>query len=365
MWKMRAGMGGIVFAPLYELLIKRGVTVNFFNRVEKVHTDAEHRHVTCIEVDVQATMGTHLPQDLLRPSINTSYTDGARWPSEPTVPLDQEPPNLKARTDYESYLKPQTRVGTKTLELGRHFDRVVYAMPISTVPLIAPELLHRWQGAVDHIETVPTQAVQLWLKQPASKLSEHADGAIVGGFTEPFDTWADMDQLAGEKDAATVAYLCNVLPHSTLPKRGTEEAKRFLREQAALVRDYTARFLREDVRHLWPRAVDPVTGQLDWDLLVDPDNGTGEERLDAQYLRANVEPSERYVLSVPGSSAYRISPGDTGFSNLYAAGDWTRCGLDNGCVEAATISGLLAANAILADVGATAHIRPIIGHPCP
>jgi uncharacterized protein with NAD-binding domain and iron-sulfur cluster len=37
---------------------------------------------------------------------------------------------------------------------------------------------------------------------------------------------------------------------------------------------------------------------------------------------------------------------DNTYDNLTIAGDWTTCGLDAGCVEAAVISGRLAAHAI-------------------
>jgi uncharacterized protein with NAD-binding domain and iron-sulfur cluster len=87
----------------------------------------------------------------------------------------------------------------------------------------------------------------------------------------------------------------------------------------------------------------------------------GPDRLKAQYLRANVEPSERYVLSVPGSGEHRIAPDDTGFSNLYAVGDWTACVIDAGCVEAAVISGILAANAIHRTHGDPSNAAQIIG----
>ncbi len=49
---------------------------------------------------------------------------------------------------------------------------------------------------------------------------------------------------------------------------------------------------------------------------------------------------------MPGSSAYRISPLDVTYDNLTIAGDWTACGLNVGCVEAAVMSGRLAAHAI-------------------
>jgi hypothetical protein len=58
-----------------------------------------------------------------------------------------------------------------------------------------------------------------------------------------------------------------------------------------------------------------------------------------------------------GTSRHRLDPGDSGFRNLYLAGDWTRCVLNIGCVEAAAVSGMLAAEAILGSE------LPIIGGP--
>jgi uncharacterized protein with NAD-binding domain and iron-sulfur cluster len=100
---------------------------------------------------------------------------------------------------------------------------------------------------------------------------------------------------------------------------------------------------------------------FDWNRLVAPPGDVGESRLDSQYLRANVEPSERYVMSVPGSAAYRIAPDSTDFDNLYAVGDWTACKLDAGCVEGAVISGMIAANAIHRAHGDPKQVDTIIG----
>jgi hypothetical protein len=72
----------------------------------------------------------------------------------------------------------------------------------------------------------------------------------------------------------------------------------------------------------------------------------GPARLDEQFFKANIDPSDRYVLSLPGTLRYRLHPWDSGYDNLFLAGDWTRCGLNAGCVEAAVISGMLAAGAI-------------------
>ena len=87
---------------------------------------------------------------------------------------------------------------------------------------------------------------------------------------------------------------------------------------------------------------------------------TDESRFDTQHWIANVDPSERYILSLPGTGRYRISPLDNTYDNLTIAGDWTSCGFDVGCVEAAIMSGRLAAHAIsffprLADIIAYDH----------
>ena len=38
-WKMTAGMGDVVMAPLYQALRKRGVKFEFFHRVDALHLD--------------------------------------------------------------------------------------------------------------------------------------------------------------------------------------------------------------------------------------------------------------------------------------------------------------------------------------
>ena len=72
----------------------------------------------------------------------------------------------------------------------------------------------------------------------------------------------------------------------------------------------------------------------------------GVERFNSQYWRANIEPSDRYVLSVKGSTKYRLKSDESGFDNLYLAGDWTLNGLNIGCLEAAVMSGMQAARGI-------------------
>jgi hypothetical protein len=102
--------------------------------------------------------------------------------------------------------------------------------------------------------------------------------------------------------------------------------------------------LERQAQLLWPATATPHG--FDWNALYDLSGGTGVHRLDSQYWRANVDPSERYVQSVVGSTRYRLATDGSGFSNLFLAGDWIRTGLNAGCVEAAVMSGMQASRAI-------------------
>jgi uncharacterized protein with NAD-binding domain and iron-sulfur cluster len=52
------------------------------------------------------------------------------------------------------------------------------------------------------------------------------------------------------------------------------------------------------------------------------------------------------VQSPPGSAAHRLRADESGYDNLFLAGDWVNCGLNAGCIEAAVLGGLEAANAV-------------------
>jgi uncharacterized protein with NAD-binding domain and iron-sulfur cluster len=202
---------------------------------------------------------------------------------------------------------------------------------------------------VDHVATVPTQAFQLWLREDMETLG-WSDGSLssLSAFVEPFGTWADMTHLVARESwpepPKAVAYFCGVLPDSPHAVRGR------LRQE---VRRNAVRFLNHEIGKLWPNA-ERAPGRFNWDLLVAPPDtrrratagATGERRFESQFWTANVNPSDRYVQSLPGTSRYRISPLEQQFDNLTVAGDWTDCGLNIGCVEAAVMSGRLAAHAL-------------------
>ena len=86
-------------------------------------------------------------------------------------------------------------------------------------------------------------------------------------------------------------------------------------------------------------------------MLVAPDpeldrSLSGAERVRQQFVSANVSPTDRFTLTLPGSTKFRISPLDPTYDNLTLVGDWTACGFNESCVEAAVMSGRLGAHAI-------------------
>ena len=113
---------------------------------------------------------------------------------------------------------------------------------------------------------------------------------------------------------------------------------------AALQRRYGRRRGRHALGHLLPGATSE--GGFRWDLLCGRNGGAGPGAIDTQLYLANVDPSDRYVQCAPGTDSYRLRPDESGYDNLVLAGDWTDHGLNAGCIEAATLSGLQAANVV-------------------
>ena len=83
-----------------------------------------------------------------------------------------------------------------------------------------------------------------------------------------------------------------------------------------------------------------------WELLCGA-AGAGPDRLRSQFWRANVDPSDLYVQSLPGTDHLRLRADQSGFDRFVLAGDWTDNGVNAGCIESATLSGIHAANAVL------------------
>ncbi len=59
-WKMTAGMGDVVIAPLYEALRRRGVNFEFFHRLDALHLDTAHQKIGAITLARQAHLADGL-----------------------------------------------------------------------------------------------------------------------------------------------------------------------------------------------------------------------------------------------------------------------------------------------------------------
>jgi uncharacterized protein with NAD-binding domain and iron-sulfur cluster len=240
----------------------------------------------------------------------------------------------------------------RVLLRGRDFDQVVLGLPVSTLPLVAPGLLAAsppLASSAAALRSVVTQACQVWLDRDTRALGwtylPDGEEPILTAFSQPYDTWAAMRQVLPSEDwpqaslPHSVQYFCGAMALSELPPRSDTG---FPARAAAQAKANAIGLLGERIKALWKEA----GSSFPWQWLVDPLGAEGPARMDRQYWRANVDPSERYVLSVAGSSVQRLSSIGTGLPNLFLAGDWLRTGLDSGCVEAAVMGGMQAARAI-------------------
>ncbi len=357
-WKMQAGMGEVVFAPLFEVLERRGVRFEFFHRLENVQLADAEPHVAALSFDVQA----RLRGERYSPLVDVGGLPC--WPSEPDFSQLEDGERLRAEGwDFESFWD-RRRVADKTLRVGTDFDFVVLGVGIGAIPHVCSEILARdarWRDMCEHVKTVATQAGQAWLSEDLAALGWPLPSVTLSGFVEPFDTWADMSHLLSRelwplagREPQSLAYFCSVLadpgPALVPPRPPPGQASDYVARCRAQVRQSFAGFLDQHVHQLWPRARD-ASGHFRWSLLIAPDPELdrelqGSARVEQQYVSANVSPTDRFTLSLPGSTKFRISPLDASYDNLTIVGDWTACGFNESCVEAAVMSGRLGAHAI-------------------
>lgn len=350
-YKMQAGMGDTIFGPYYQVLKSRGVKFRFFTAARALHLDADKLGISAIDMVEQAEVigGDYQPLVDVRGL--------PCWPSQPDL-SQLKPGSYPPGIDFECEKDAPTGRAFR-LERGRDFDQVILGASLGSIPYLAEELIAaspRWRAMVQNVGTVATHAAQFWLNRTAEDLgwnalvAQHNPGpqtdlkTVITSFTEPLDTWADMSDLIPHEDwpsdgPAQLAYFC-----SPAHNVGVDPAP---------FRDRVLDWANRDLVRMWPGAL--KDGKFDLSLLWGPSDQSPEDRFQTQYFRQNFYGSERYVLSVPNSVQYRLPPDDSGFENLFLAGDWTRCGINAGCVEAATISGLVAAR------GLTGHPFEVVG----
>lgn len=350
----RAGFGEAVFVPLYQVLSRWGVRFEFFHRVRALHLTDDGRRVAKVRVGVQAKVRGRRYE----PVIAVPDRGMDSFPIEPDYSQLEDGDALRAMKPVLHRIWPRADVGERVLEAGADFDQVIMGLPLGVLPEVCAELVARpgngWAEMLEHSKWVYTQSAQLWLKRTQREMGWTLGIPGQSNYVPPLDTMGDMtDVLAEERwpDGHT--------PKSLIYLTGTRETPSSLDlSDPVAAQDAEDQRLREQTRawiehasgHLWPKANRYGTPDaLDWNELVDPYDRNGSQRLDAVFWNANLEPGYRYALSVPGSVKHRLAPDGSGVDNLYLAGDWTRTPLDAGCMEAAVMSGRMAARALTGD----------------
>ncbi len=351
LFQFQAGPGEAVFAPIYQLLHKRGVRFQFFHRVKDIAVDERGEQVSRI------TLGRQV--ELLDPSEDYQpllAVDGVPcWPSFPhydQIVLGHEP--LVQELDFESQASPE--IEEVVLNHRSDFDHVIYGLPGDLLPTVAGDLLERspaLTATAKHLATTACEGAQFWLDTPWAELRgqvAQTDQLVGCGLPQPLSLFElrthHLDTERWPRDLSPAQALALVGP---LPATFTDNLPAGLscakRQSLAgeHIRNHTIRWMQIHISKLWPTPNDDVPP---WARLIDPHERRGTQRLGAQFLWANIEPGERQIQSLPNTDHFRLAPGASGFDNLTLAGDWTDTGLNAGCVEAAVVSGWMAAQAL-------------------
>lgn len=352
-YRMNAGMGDTIFSPLYEVLKARGVAFEFFHRVEALHLSPDGCLVQSIDLNRQV----ELTGADYEPLVDVAYGKDKVlpcWPSAPQWDQIKDGAAIAAKLEAEQLnlenIWCEQSVGTRTLKLGTEFDHVVLGISLAGLKGTCDELIAAdptFAAMVQGIPTVQTQALQLWLDRDTAGMGWTKGQTVLTSYADPHSTWADMSHLlaaeqwpgAGPK---SVAYFCGPLADSATAGCLTKPSPPAC--ATAIAAKIGTDWLNTHAPAMWPSAT--ANGGFDWQTLYDPAGGSGPARLTSQYVRANIDPSERYVLSVPNTVHLRLESGNSGFANLFLAGDWVLTRMNSGCVEAAVEGGMRAAQAI-------------------
>ena len=343
-WKMTAGMGDIVMAPMYQVLKRRGVRFEFFHRLDALHLDANRHNIDAITMGRQVWLADGVDE----------YDPLTRIHRLPVFPNRPRAEQIKPRDgidDLESYFGPRNDAEVRVLRRGVDFDRVILAVSLGMVEIVAQELIAdrpEWREMVTNVRTIATQGLQIWLRPDHKELGLAAPAITTSGYIPPIDTFSSMPQTLWAENwpaddrPKTVGYFCGALDAewpTTMPHAEYVAHCRRRAEVEAL------HFLDHRVGVHMPGAV--TEEGFAWNLLAGAGGRRDGAALATQHLSVNIDPSDRYVLSVPGSDKYRLRPDESGYDNLVLAGDWTDSGLNSGCIESAVLSGLQAANIVL------------------
>ncbi|HSG89918.1 MAG TPA: NAD(P)-binding protein [Pseudomonadales bacterium] len=370
----RAGTGETVFLPWYRKLIELGVKFEFFHKAADVVPAADGETIERIEFEIQAR-GRNGAYDPLCTTSDGQLVWDANTPYDKLERGDE----MRARgVNLESWWADWAPVGHRTLRCGEDFDQVVMAIPVGAHPWSCPTLVEEgpaagpagktWKQMVEGLETIPSQAVQIWLKQDMGAygmdpayLTWRGERFAGPSFELPLNLWTDFSDLIPIENwqgtvPKTLIYWCGPLQDEAASGGAMApfDDHGFPATQRERIR-WSAAMSMRNLGSLLPGATAPWNRQgLDFEELVcdvDDDELVGEMRLSTQHLRANIDPNERYVISKPGHLPNRRQAWESGYANMALAGDWIFTGINIGSFEGSVMSGKLASHALTGSPG--------------
>lgn len=364
-YQLRGEIGDSFIAPVVRALELRGVRFHFFERVERLVVDSSRGLATRVVLSQQVAdppVGARFIEVIDHASGQARHA----WPAWP-----EHPGAAGIGPPLDSYYCSQ-RVGERELSLRQpgagsegddeSFDTIISALPLQVLEDVlsdgaetGPGLPADYRDCFSNLQVVESQAIRMWFRVPLRErdsapgevsLGWRLAAPIVSGYTPPHSTWEDNSQAVdihgfpAEQTPRTIATLFGPL------ETGAGDTRSFAHYQAqqAAARAAAWAFVDRHMLPLWPKL--ERAGEVAWEAFVDLQNRSGRERFLWQDVVANVGPNESYIACMPGTLRYRIRPHESGFANLFVAGDWTRNGFEVGTVEAAVASGLKAAKAL-------------------
>jgi len=346
-WLFQAGCGEVLVAPMYEVLQRRGVQFKFFHKVRQLVVPPGSECLEAIVMERQATLkeGDYQPLRMVK--------DLPCWPIQPLYDQLVEGDELRARkinleSHWTDWKGPEF-----TLKRGEDFDEVLLGISLGGLPHIAQDLIREnanWKAMVEEVKTIRTIGFQTWTNHTLEDMGWSKGKILTGTGVQPVNMEADATEMILREAWPVEGCPVNLTYFGGVMKDDPNEPQvpdpTYPETQRASLKRQAIDFLNRHASIYWPSSVTEQGFRWDWLAAPHQPQAEGEQRFESQFWQANIDPSERYVLSVVGSTRHRLKAGESGFRNLFLAGDWVKTGLNCGCMEATVMSGMQAARAI-------------------
>ncbi|MDP4233248.1 MAG: NAD(P)-binding protein [Bacteroidota bacterium] len=370
-FKFRCGTGETLITPIYQVLKARGVKFKFFQRVHDIH-HSDTGEIERITIADQVTLkNPGAGYDPLVP-----FKGFQCWPAEPLydqIDPDQARAMQAKNVDLENSWSDWTDVKARVMTKGTDFDEVLLAIPVSALKSITTEIMEHdisWKEMIENVKTTQTQSMQLWIKPNLSELGFDLNAWGMRDDSEPntvcyqdaMYSWIDMSLIIDCEDwdasnkPGFLVYFCGALRDELEIPDFSDHG--FPLQELRRVQNSSEQWLIDNAGIFWPNAtLNEIPMGFDFRKLIHPSNpnASSYQRYFSQFFKANVDPSVRFTLSVPYTKQYRKKPDESGYKNLFLAGDWTNYGANAGYIEGAATSGLLAGQAMRKKFGRTNH----------